>query len=140
MATVRGRHAAAPRAARVDRGRHRCERSSRAVASVSSPAPATTTSTRWPRPTRVVGVGIGVDPADYPSLDPLLAALGAELGATRKVTDNGWLPRARQIGITGRSVAPRLFVSIGASGKFNHSIGVRAATHGAVHQLERPTP
>jgi len=75
----------------------------------------------------VVGVGRGVDPDDYPALDPLLAALGAELGATRKVTDNGWLPRARQIGITGRSVAPRLFVSIGASGKFNHMVGVRSA-------------
>lgn len=75
----------------------------------------------------VVGVGVGVDPSDYPLLDPLLDALGAELGATRKVTDHGWLPRARQIGITGRSVAPRLFVSIGASGKFNHAVGVRAA-------------
>ena len=75
----------------------------------------------------VVGVGVGVDPADYPALDELLSVLGAELAATRKVTDNGWLPRARQIGITGRSVAPRLFVSIGASGKFNHAIGVRAA-------------
>jgi electron transfer flavoprotein alpha subunit len=75
----------------------------------------------------VVGVGVGVDPADYPMLDPLLAALDAELGATRKVTDQGWLPRSRQIGITGRSIAPRLFVSIGASGKFNHVIGVRAA-------------
>jgi electron transfer flavoprotein alpha subunit len=75
----------------------------------------------------VVGIGVGIEPADYPMLDPLLAALGAELGATRKVTDNGWLPRARQIGITGRSIAPRLFVSIGASGKFNHTIGVRAA-------------
>ncbi len=75
----------------------------------------------------VVGVGRGVDPGDYPALDPLLAVLGAELGATRKVTDNGWLPRARQIGITGRSVAPRLFVSIGASGKFNHMVGVRSA-------------
>jgi electron transfer flavoprotein alpha subunit len=76
---------------------------------------------------RVVAVGVGVDPGDYPVLEPLLAALGAELGATRKVTDKGWLPRARQVGITGRSVAPRLFVSIGASGKFNHVIGVRAA-------------
>jgi electron transfer flavoprotein alpha subunit len=75
----------------------------------------------------VVGVGVGIDPADYPLLDPLLAVLGAELGATRKVTDQGWLPRARQVGITGRSVAPRLYVSIGASGKFNHAIGVRAA-------------
>lgn len=77
--------------------------------------------------TVVVGVGRGIDPGDYPALDALLTALGAELGATRKVTDNGWLPRARQIGITGRSIAPRLFVSIGASGKFNHMVGVRAA-------------
>jgi electron transfer flavoprotein alpha subunit len=53
--------------------------------------------------------------------------LGAQLGATRKVTDNGWLPRSRQIGITGRSIAPRLFVSVGASGKFNHTVGLRAA-------------
>ncbi len=53
--------------------------------------------------------------------------LGAELGATRKVTDEGWLPRARQVGITGRAIAPRLFVSIGASGKFNHTVGMRAA-------------
>ena len=75
----------------------------------------------------VVGVGQGVDPSDYPNLDPLLAALDAELAATRKVTDVGWLPRARQIGITGRTIAPRLYVSIGANGKFNHMIGVRTA-------------
>jgi electron transfer flavoprotein alpha subunit len=75
----------------------------------------------------VIGVGQGVDPADYPLLDPLSAALGAELAATRKVTDRGWMPRARQIGITGRTIAPRLFVSIGASGKFNHMVGVRTA-------------
>jgi electron transfer flavoprotein alpha subunit len=43
------------------------------------------------------------------------------------VTDKGWLPRARQIGITGRAIAPRLYVSIGASGKFNHIVGARAA-------------
>ncbi len=75
----------------------------------------------------VVGVGQGVDPGDYPSLDPLLAALGAELAATRKVTDQGWLPRARQIGITGRTITPRVFVSIASNGKFNHMVGVRTA-------------
>jgi electron transfer flavoprotein alpha subunit len=75
----------------------------------------------------VIGVGLGIGPDDYEALEPLRLALNAELGATRKVTDNGWLPRARQIGITGRSIAPRLFVSIGASGKFNHMVGVRAA-------------
>ena len=75
----------------------------------------------------VIGVGRGVAPNDYDELEPLRELLGAELGATRKVTDEGWLPRARQVGITGRSIAPRLFVSIGASGKFNHTVGVRAA-------------
>ncbi|MFZ4585069.1 MAG: FAD-binding protein [Acidimicrobiia bacterium] len=75
----------------------------------------------------VVGVGRGVAPTEYDQLEPLCTALGAELGATRKVTDAGWMPRARQIGITGRSIAPRLYVSIGAGGKFNHSVGFRAA-------------
>ena len=75
----------------------------------------------------IVAVGRSVPPHEYADLAPLLGALGAELGATRKVTDEGWLPRSRQIGITGRSVAPRLFVSIGARGSFNHLVGVRAA-------------
>ena len=75
----------------------------------------------------VVGVGQGIPPDAYPRLDPLLEVLGAQLGATRKVTDQGWLPRARQIGITGRTIAPRLYVAIGTSGKFNHMVGVRAA-------------
>ena len=57
----------------------------------------------------------------------LAAVLGAELGATRKVTDKGWAPRARQVGITGRSISPRLYVALGTSGKFNHMVGVRAA-------------
>jgi electron transfer flavoprotein alpha subunit len=75
----------------------------------------------------VLGVGTGVKPDEYAALEPLLGALGAELGATRKVTDKAWLPRARQIGITGRSIAPRLYIAIGLSGKFNHMVGVRAA-------------
>jgi electron transfer flavoprotein alpha subunit len=75
----------------------------------------------------VVGVGTGVPPEEYPLLDPLLELLGGELGATRKVTDRGWMPRARQIGITGRSISPNLYVAIGVGGKFNHMVGVRAA-------------
>jgi electron transfer flavoprotein alpha subunit len=75
----------------------------------------------------VIGVGQGVAPEDYPRLEPLREVLGAEVAATRKVTDQGWLPRARQLGVTGRSIAPRLYVVIGASGKFNHMVGVRAA-------------
>ena len=75
----------------------------------------------------VIGVGTGVEPEEYEQLSPLAALLGAELAATRKVTDRGWAPRARQVGITGRSIAPRLYVALGLSGKFNHMVGVRAA-------------
>jgi electron transfer flavoprotein alpha subunit len=75
----------------------------------------------------VIGVGTGVAPDEYEQLSPLAAVLGAELAATRKVTDKGWAPRARQVGITGRSIAPRLYVAVGLSGKFNHMVGVRAA-------------
>jgi electron transfer flavoprotein alpha subunit len=77
--------------------------------------------------TRVVSVGRGVDPADYPRIESLAARLGAELAATRKVTDVGWLPHARQIGITGQNLAPDLALVIGASGKFNHMVGLRRA-------------
>jgi electron transfer flavoprotein alpha subunit len=77
--------------------------------------------------TAVVGVGQAVLPNEYGQLEALLGILDAELAATRKVTDEGWLPRARQVGITGHSISPRLFVSIGASGKYNHMVGVRGA-------------
>jgi electron transfer flavoprotein alpha subunit len=80
------------------------------------------------RATCLVVVGSGVPPEDYAVVEGLRQQLGAgPLGATRKVTDKGWLPRSRQIGITGRSVAPNLLVSIGASGKFNHAVGFRGA-------------
>jgi len=75
----------------------------------------------------VIGVGTGVKPEEYEVLQALRDTLGAELGATRKVTDNGWMPRARQVGLTGRTIAPRLYVAIGIGGKFNHMVGVRSA-------------
>ncbi|MFC4055492.1 FAD-binding protein [Actinomadura syzygii] len=76
----------------------------------------------------VVVVGRGVDPGEYGELDELRELLGAgPLAATRKVADSGWLPRTRQIGITGRSLAPELVVSIGANGGFNHSAGFVSA-------------
>ena len=76
---------------------------------------------------RVVGVGMGIPPERYPELDPMLAVLGAELATTRKVTDKGWLPHARQVGITGRSIAPSLYIGMAVSGNFNHTCGIQAA-------------
>ena len=75
----------------------------------------------------VIGVGVGVTPDDYPLLRSLAEQIDATLCATRKVTDKGWMPRARQVGITGHSISPRLFISLGASGKFNHTVGIRSA-------------
>jgi len=75
----------------------------------------------------VIGVGQGVAPDDLPVLEDLAATLGAELCATRKVTDAGWMPRARQVGITGHAIAPALHIAVGTSGKFNHTVGLRNA-------------
>ena len=76
----------------------------------------------------VVAVGVGVEPDGYPVIDEFRAALGdAALGATRRVTDQGWVPRGRQIGVTGHAVAPRLLVAVGSSGRFNHTVGIRNA-------------
>jgi electron transfer flavoprotein alpha subunit len=75
----------------------------------------------------VIGVGAGVDPDEYQHLESLRALLGAELAATRKVTDKGWMPHARQIGITGYAISPRLYLALGTSGKYNHTVGVRSA-------------
>jgi electron transfer flavoprotein alpha subunit len=49
----------------------------------------------------------------------------AAIGATRRVADAGWLPRQQQIGLTGRTVSPRLYIAVGVRGNFNHTIGIR---------------
>ena len=75
----------------------------------------------------VLGVGAGVKEDEFDHIYRLAAAIGAEVAGTRKITDLGLLPRSRQIGITGRSISPRLYVAIGLSGKANHMVGVRGA-------------
>jgi electron transfer flavoprotein alpha subunit len=79
------------------------------------------------RATAVIGLGAGVDPADHARIEPLRAVLGAELAATRKVTDAGTLPHCRQLGVTGRGIAPTLYVAIGISGSPHHMAGVERA-------------
>jgi len=79
------------------------------------------------RAASLIAVGAGVPPDQYGELDELRALLGAELVGTRKVTDRGWLPRSRQVGLTGHSLGPRLYIAVGVSGKFNHLIGARRA-------------
>jgi len=71
-----------------------------------------------------VGMGIGA-PENLALIEPLANVLDAAIGATRRVVDQGWLPRQQQIGITGRAVAPKLYVGIGVRGAFNHTIGIQ---------------
>lgn len=76
----------------------------------------------------VLGVGMGLGgPQALASLEPLQALLGASLCATRDVTDAGWMPRQYQVGLTGRAIAPRLYIGIGIRGAFEHTVGLRRA-------------
>jgi electron transfer flavoprotein alpha subunit len=76
----------------------------------------------------IVAVGLGVGgPEGVEQLRPTLARWNAGLVATRRVVDAGWVPRTRQLGLTGRSLAPRLAVLLGVSGSANHMVGWRRA-------------
>ncbi|SEO97100.1 FAD-binding protein [Amycolatopsis saalfeldensis] len=82
----------------------------------------------------VIGVGAGVDPADYRVLEGLRSLMGAQFAATRKVTDAGRLPHGRQVGVTARGIAPRCYLALGVSGSGYHMAGVaRAGTVIAVN-------
>ena len=76
----------------------------------------------------VVTVGKGVEsPENIEIVRGLQRALGASLGATREVTDVGWLPRQHQIGLSGKSVSPDLYVAVAVRGPFNHTVGIQKA-------------
>ncbi len=83
------------------------------------------------------GKGIG-GPEAIPELEALAARLGGVVGASRGVADAGWLPKNRQIGLTGRAIAPRLLVEVGVRGAFEHMVGsVRAGVIVALNSNER---
>jgi len=76
----------------------------------------------------IVAGGIGVGNADnWILIERLAKALGASIGATRKVVDAGWQPHELQIGQTGKTVSPQLYVACGISGAIQHEIGIREA-------------
>ena len=77
---------------------------------------------------RIVCVGRGIGGADdVPIAEELAEALGAELGASRPVIDSGWLPKARQIGKSGATVKPKLYLALGVSGAPEHVEGMQGA-------------
>jgi electron transfer flavoprotein alpha subunit len=77
---------------------------------------------------RIVAVGRGIKAQEHVALARrLAAAFGAELAASRPICDNGWLPMDRQIGSSGQTVAPRLYVALGISGAIQHVVGMKGA-------------
>jgi electron transfer flavoprotein alpha subunit len=77
---------------------------------------------------RIVAVGRGIKQLENLVVaKDVAAALGAELAASRPICDNGWLPMERQIGSSGQTVAPKLYVALGISGAIQHLVGMKGA-------------
>jgi electron transfer flavoprotein alpha subunit len=76
----------------------------------------------------VVAVGRGIKRAENLKLvQPLVKALGAALGASRDVIDRGWLSYPHQVGLSGKTVAPKLYIALGISGAIQHLAGMQTA-------------
>ena len=77
---------------------------------------------------RIVSVGRGIREAENIALvEQLARAMGAELAASRPICDNGWLPMERQVGSSGQTVAPKLYVAVGISGAIQHLVGMKGS-------------
>jgi electron transfer flavoprotein alpha subunit len=77
---------------------------------------------------RIVAVGRGIKSKEHlPVAEALAKAMGAELAASRPICDNGWLPMERQIGSSGQTVAPKLYVALGISGAIQHLVGMKGS-------------
>jgi electron transfer flavoprotein alpha subunit len=77
---------------------------------------------------RIVAVGRGIKERENLRLvEELAAALHAELAASRPICDNGWLPMERQVGSSGQSVAPKLYIAVGISGAIQHLVGMKGS-------------
>ena len=76
----------------------------------------------------IVAVGRGIKEKENLALaEQLCQVLNAELGASRPICDNGWLPMERQIGSSGQTVAPKLYIGLGISGAIQHLVGMKSS-------------
>jgi electron transfer flavoprotein alpha subunit len=77
---------------------------------------------------RIVAVGRGIKAQEHVALaERLASALGAQLAASRPICDSGWLPMERQVGSSGQTVAPKLYVALGISGAIQHVVGMKGS-------------
>jgi electron transfer flavoprotein alpha subunit len=90
---------------------------------------------------RIVSVGRGIKSEENLSLARELAeALDAELAASRPICDNGWLPMDRQIGSSGQTVQPQLYVAVGISGAIQHVVGMKNSSTIVAINKDREAP
>jgi electron transfer flavoprotein alpha subunit len=76
----------------------------------------------------IVSVGRGIREKDnIPVVEQLAQALGAELAASRPICDNGWLPMERQVGSSGQTVSPKVYIAVGISGAIQHLVGMKGS-------------
>jgi electron transfer flavoprotein alpha subunit len=76
----------------------------------------------------IVSVGRGIKEQDnLPIVEELAKALGGELAASRPICDNGWLPMERQVGSSGQTVSPKLYLAVGISGAIQHLVGMKGS-------------
>ncbi len=77
---------------------------------------------------RIVSVGRGIkEESNMPMIAALALELDAELAASRPICDNGWLPLERQVGSSGHTVAPKLYLAVGISGAIQHLVGMKGS-------------
>ena len=75
---------------------------------------------------KLVGIGRGIrDQANMAMMEELAKALGATLACSRPIVDKGWLPSDRQVGSSGKTVKPKLYIAVGISGAFQHVLGMK---------------
>ena len=73
-------------------------------------------------------MGRGIKEKDnLPVIEELAQALGAEIAASRPICDNGWLPMERQVGSSGQTVSPKVYIAVGISGAIQHLVGMKGA-------------
>jgi electron transfer flavoprotein alpha subunit len=76
----------------------------------------------------IVAIGRGIKaPENISQAEAVAKALGAEIAASRPICDEGWLPMERQIGSSGQTVAPKLYLALGISGAIQHVVGMKGA-------------